>query len=35
MVPMSRGQLGGGYYYNKYMKYKLKYLRLKAENILI
>ena len=33
LVPMNRGQLGGDPYYKKYMKYKLKYLRLKAENI--
>lgn len=29
MIPMNRGQLGGNYYYNKYMKYKAKYLALK------
>ena len=35
MVPMSRGQLGGGYYYNKYMKYKKKYIHLKNELLFI
>jgi len=30
LVPMNRGQLGGDPYYKKYMKYKAKYLRLKA-----
>jgi hypothetical protein len=28
-------QLGGDVYYGKYMKYKQKYLRLKAENIFV
>ena len=31
MVPMNRGQLGGKYYYEKYMKYKMKYLALKKQ----
>jgi hypothetical protein len=30
---MNRGQLGGDPYYKKYMKYKAKYLRLKAWGI--
>ena len=33
LVPMTRGQYGGNYYYKKYMKYKAKYLRLKALGI--